>query len=162
MNKRHTYIKNDLRLVAWEVTRRCNLNCVHCRAASERGPYPGEFDTEKGLETLDQIADIGKPIIILTGGEPLLREDIFHLAHHGTELDLRMVMATNGTLLNAKTAEMIKTSGIKRVSVSVDGAKAQDHDSFRKVPGAFQGALEGIEALREAEIEFQINTTVTR
>jgi AdoMet-dependent heme synthase len=150
------------RLVAWEVTRSCNLNCVHCRASAEKGPYPGELDTAKAMEILDQIARTGKPIVILTGGEPLLRKDIFELARHGNDLGLRMVMATNGTLITNETAEMIKASGIKRVSISLDGPDAESHDSFRQVPGAFEGALSGIKILRESEIEFQINTTVTR
>ncbi|MFH1350626.1 MAG: heme b synthase [Pseudomonadota bacterium] len=154
--------KNQLRLVAWEVTRSCNLSCVHCRAASERGPYPGELKTDKCVEILDQIARVGQPIVIITGGEPLLREDIFDLAHHGTQMGLRMVMATNGTLLTPGITEKMKLSGIKRVSISLDGATAQEHDQFRNVQGAFEGALAGIELLRQAGIEFQVNTTVTR
>ena len=154
--------KNQLRLVAWELTRRCNLNCVHCRAGSERGPYPGELDTTQCLEILAQISEVGKPIVILTGGEPLLRTDIFDLARQGTHLGLRMVMATNGTLLTHDIIERMKASGIKRVSISIDGAVEKEHDAFRKVPGAFRGALEGIRLLRKGDIEFQINTTVTR
>lgn len=154
--------RNSPRLVAWEVTRRCNLNCVHCRAASEKGPYPGEFKTDKSLEVLDQIAAVGKPIVILTGGEPLLREDIFDLARSGTELGLRMVMATNGTLVSPEIARQIKDSGIKRISISLDGATAPEHDDFRKVPGAFEKTLAGIQFLKDAGIEFQVNTTVTR
>jgi heme b synthase len=161
MKKPHPH-KNQLRLVAWEVTRGCNLNCVHCRAASERGPYPGELDTDKCFEILDQIAETGKPIVILTGGEPLLRNDIFDLARHGTQLGLRMVMATNGTLITPEITEMMKSSGIQRVSISLDGSTAKDHDQFRKVPGAFEGSLNGIELLKKAGIEYQINTTVTR
>ena len=154
--------KNQLRLVAWELTRRCNLNCVHCRAGSERGPYPGELDTSQCLELLAQISEVGKPIVILTGGEPLLRDDIFELALRGAELGLRMVMATNGTLLTPGIIEKMKSSGIKRVSISIDGAGEKQHDAFRKVPGAFKGALEGIRLLREGGVEFQVNTTVTR
>ena len=153
---------NQPRLVAWEITRSCNLNCVHCRAASERGPYSGELDTEKCLEVLDQIVQTGKPIVILTGGEPLLRKDVFKLARYGTDLGLRMVMATNGTLLTQAMAEELTASGIKRVSISLDGADAQEHDQFRKVPGAFEGALSGIELLKRGGIEYQINTTVTK
>ncbi|MBW1862173.1 MAG: heme b synthase [Deltaproteobacteria bacterium] len=162
MKKGHPQNRSNLRLVAWEVTRRCNLNCVHCRAASERGPYPGELDTNKCLEILDQIALIGMPIVILTGGEPLLKKDIFELALHGTQLGLRMVMATNGTLITPEISEKIKSSGIKRVSISIDKANAREHDQFRKVPGAFSAALQGIDLLKKAGIEFQINTTVTR
>jgi heme b synthase len=154
--------KSQLRLVAWEVTRSCNLNCVHCRAGSERGPYPGELTTEKCLEILGQISEVEKPIVILTGGEPLLRKDIFDLAKSGTQIGLRMVMATNGTLLTPDIVEKLKSSGIKRVSVSIDGADEYHHDQFRKVPGSFKRAVAGVELLRKGGIEFQINTTVTR
>lgn len=153
---------DQLRLVAWEVTRSCNLNCVHCRAASEKGPYPGELETEKCIEILEDIARIGRPIVIITGGEPLLRKDIFELADRGTRLGLRMVMATNGTLLTREMIEKITLSGIRRVSISLDGASAEEHDRFRMVQGAFEGALKGMGLLKEAGVEFQVNTTVTR
>ena len=151
-----------LRLVAWEITRSCNLNCVHCRAASEKGPYPGELGRERCLEILEEIGRVGSPIIILTGGEPLLRSDVFDLARQGTAMGHRMVMATNGTLITPDTASAIKEAGIQRVSISLDGATAAEHDSFRRVDGAFSGALRGIDVLKSAGIEFQINTTVTR
>ena len=162
MKKGHPNSKNELRLVAWEITRSCNLNCVHCRAAAERGPYPGELDTGKCLEILEQIVQVGQPIVILTGGEPLLRKDVFELAQHGTHLGLRMVMATNGTLVTPEIAERMNSSGIKRISVSIDGAGAEEHDQFRKVPGAFEASLQSIDWLKKEGIEFQINTTVTR
>ena len=153
---------NQPRLVAWEVTRSCNLNCVHCRASSEKGPYEGELDTARAKQILDEITLTGSPIIILTGGEPLLRDDIFDLARYGTGLGLRMVMATNGTLLTPELIENIKESGIKRLSISLDGENAEKHDAFRKVQGAFDTSLKGISLLKEAGLEFQINTTVTR
>jgi len=162
MKNGHPHKKNEPRLVAWEVTRSCNLNCVHCRAASEKGPYSRELDTDKSMEILEQIALLGKPILIISGGEPLLRKDIFDIARRGTELGLRVVMATNGTLLTPKITEEIKSSGIKRISISIDGADARSHDRFRKVSGSFDGALKGIHLLKEAGIEFQINTTITR
>jgi AdoMet-dependent heme synthase len=152
----------QLRLVAWELTRSCNLNCVHCRAAASLGPYPGELQTDECLRILGEIASVGKPIVILTGGEPLLREDVWDIAHHGTELGLRMVMATNGTLVTPEVAARMESSGIRRVSISLDGADAARHDAFRKVVGAYDGALKGIKSLREGGVEFQINTTVTR
>ena len=151
-----------LRLVAWETTRSCNLSCVHCRAAAERGPYSGELDTNAALRLLDQIAEAGRPIVILTGGEPLLRSDIFRLAEHGDRLGLRMVMAPNGTLISPEIAARIATSGIRRISISLDGATAESHDRFRGVPGAFEGAMNGIRNARGAGIEFQINTTITK
>ncbi len=150
------------RLVAWEITRSCNLSCVHCRASAERGPYPGELDTETCLRILDEISEIAKPIVILTGGEPLLRDDIFELARYGSDLGLRMVMATNGTLFTPELITELQANGIRRVSVSLDGATAESHDRFRQVSGAFDRAVAGIEALRGSGVEFQVNTTVTR
>jgi len=148
--------------VAWEVTRRCNLSCVHCRASAEKGPYPGELDTQKCIEILNQIAAVEKPIVILTGGEPLLREDIFDLARHGNRLGMRMVMATNATIITPETTKEIAASGIKRISISIDGAGEDQHDHFRQVPGAFKRSMEGIDLIKKAGIEFQINTTVTK
>jgi len=151
-----------LRLVAWEITRNCNLSCIHCRASATRGPYSGELDTQACLTLLDQIAETGDPIVILTGGEPLLRPDIFTVARYGTDKGLRMVMAVNGTLITREMAENMKTAGIKRISISLDGATAERHDHFRGVPGAFDGALNGIAHATAAGIEFQINTTITQ
>ncbi|MBN2032948.1 MAG: heme b synthase [Deltaproteobacteria bacterium] len=160
--KEHAQNKNRLRLVAWEVTRKCNLNCVHCRAAAGRGQCQGELDTDGCLRILDQIEEVGKPIVILTGGEPLLRDDVFELARYGTAKGLRMVMATNGTLITEEITEKMRLSGIQRVSISLDGANQEQHDRFRKVPGAFQGAMDGINLLKKGRIEFQINTTITK
>jgi AdoMet-dependent heme synthase len=151
-----------LRLVAWEITRNCNLECVHCRAAATKGPYTGELDTKAGFKLLDQMAELGEPIVILTGGEPLLRQDIFEIAEYGTKKNLRMVMAPNGTLITAKIADRLVDAGIKRISISLDGASRKSHDKFRGVEGAFDGALRGIHHAKNAGIEFQINTTITK
>ncbi|MDP2646766.1 MAG: heme b synthase [Desulfobacterales bacterium] len=151
-----------VRLVAWEITRNCNLSCIHCRASATQGPYSGEISTDGAFHLLDQIAQVGSPIIILTGGEPLLRSDIFDITRHGTDRGLKMVMAPNGTLITKKIAEQLAQAGIKRISVSLDGASEQSHDSFRGVKGAFQGALNGIRFAQDAGIEFQINTTITK
>ena len=155
-------LPGTLRMVAWEVTRSCNLACVHCRASSVLGPYEGELDTARCLQLLDEIAAFSQPVIILTGGEPLLRPDIFEIAAYGDSKGLRMVMATNGTLVDDATAAKIRDAGIRRVSISLDGVDAERHDAFRQVPGAFEGALSGIEALKRAGVEFQVNTTITR
>ncbi len=151
-----------LRLVAWEVTRNCNLSCVHCRAAATHGPYSGELDTNAAFTVLDQIAELGRPIVILTGGEPLLRSDIFDIARYGTDKGLRMVMAPNGTLITEASARKMADAGIRRISVSLDGATAESHDRFRGVEGAYDGAVRGIEIARAAGVEFQVNTTVTK
>jgi AdoMet-dependent heme synthase len=155
-------LPHDLRMVAWEVTRSCNLACGHCRASALCGPYTGELETSRCLRLLDEIAAVAKPVIILTGGEPLLREDIHEIAAYGDRKGLRMVLATNGTLVDGDVAGRMLRAGIRRVSVSLDGPDAASHDAFRGVPGAFAGALAGIEALRGAGMEFQINTTITR
>ena len=161
MEKSKILLANKLNMIAWEVTRSCNLNCVHCRAAANCGPYPGELSTQKCFQLIDEIAAMSSPVIILTGGEPLLRPDIFEIASYGTKKGLRMVMATNGTLVNATTAKKMIYSGIKRVSISIDGRDAASHDLFRQEKGAFACAMAGIEALKEAGMEFQINTTIT-
>ncbi|MBU0545085.1 MAG: heme b synthase [Proteobacteria bacterium] len=153
---------SSLRLVAWEITRNCNLSCIHCRASATNGPYTGELDTEASLKLLDQITDTGNPIVILTGGEPLLRPDIFDIAAYGTKKGLRIVMAPNGTLITESTAKKMVASGIKRISISIDGPTKESHDSFRGVEGAFEGALRGIAFAKEAGLEFQINTTITK
>lgn len=152
----------EIRLVAWEITRNCNLACVHCRASATNGPYQRELNTEACLRLLEQIADTGKPIVILTGGEPLLRNDIFQIAGYGTQLGLRMVMAPNGTLITADTAGKMAEAGIQRISISLDGAEAESHDQMRKVNGAFEKALRGIQFAKDAGIPFQINTTITQ
>jgi heme b synthase len=151
-----------LRMVAWELTRGCNLACVHCRASANEGPYSGELSTEECFKVMDGIASFSKPVIILTGGEPLLRVDIFDLARYGSEKGFRMVMATNGTLITQERVEKMKASGIQRISVSLDGPTSETHDAFRKVKGAFEGSLRGIEMAKKGGLEFQINTTVTQ
>jgi AdoMet-dependent heme synthase len=151
-----------LRLVAWEITRNCNLNCVHCRAAATKGPYTGELDTTSAFRLLDRIAETGNPIVILTGGEPLIRPDIFNVAAYGTDKGLRMVMATNGTLISETVAAQMAKAGIKRISISIDGSTKDIHDAFRGVEGAFDGAIRGIRFAKAAGIEFQINTTITK
>ena len=151
-----------LRLIAWEVTRACNLACKHCRAEAHCEPYPGELSTDEATTLIDSFPQTGSPIIIFTGGEPLMRKDVFELVEHARSKDLRCVMAPNGTLITPENARRMKESGISRCSISIDGPEAVSHDLFRGVPGAFAEALRGISYLRDQGIEFQINTTVTK
>jgi heme b synthase len=167
MNAKHSHRstqnkKPELRLVAWETTRNCNLACVHCRASATMGPHEGELGSQEALRLLDQIAAVGQPIIILTGGEPLLRSDIYDIARYGTDLGLRMVMALNGTLITETVATQLVAAGIQRISVSLDGSSPETHDRFRQVQGAFEGTLRGIDFLKTVGMEFQINTTITK
>lgn len=152
----------NLRLVAWEVTRSCNLACVHCRASSLGRAYENELTTEECFRLLDNLATFSNPIVILTGGEPLLRSDIFQIAAHGNQKGFRMTMAVNGTLLTAEKARKMQESGIQRISISIDGATAASHDAFRQVPGAFHGALQGMKHARDVGLDFQVNTTITQ
>jgi heme b synthase len=138
------------------------LACKHCRAAARPEPYSGELSTDECFALLDNIASFSKPIIILTGGEPMLREDIYDIASHATSLDLPVVMAPCGMLVDDASVAKMKEAGIRCISISLDGATAQSHDDFRGVPGAFDGAIKGIEAAKRAGLDFQINTTVTR
>lgn len=157
------FISRDhpLRILFWETTSRCNLQCVHCRRV-EAGPTGGELTTAQGRALLEEIARIGSPLVILSGGEPLMRSDLFELAFFASGLGLRAALATNGTLIDQDIAGKIAASGIGRVSVSIDGADAHTHDSFRGVAGAFDGALRGLRHLQEAGVSTQINCTLSR
>ena len=152
----------ELRLVAWEVTRRCHLKCLHCRGASRDQDYSGELSTEEGLKLIDSIASLAKPILIFTGGVPMMRQDIFQLARHASDKGLYVVMAPCGQLITPEAARKIKKSGIRRISISFDGATAESHDRFRGVPGAFGSAMKGLKNAIAEGIEFQVNTTITR
>jgi heme b synthase len=150
------------RLIFWETTAACNLKCIHCRASAVDFRSPDDLSAEESFGLLDRIASFSKPVIVLSGGEPLLREDIYDIAAHGTSLGLRMVLATNGTLVTPAVARRLREVGIQRISVSIDGASASTHDEFRGQPGAFLAALAGIENAKAAGIPFQINTTITK
>src|SRR4030067_2455993 len=118
--------------IAGEITRRCNLRCVHCRSSSEmeiKG-HP-DFSTEKAFAVLDNIASYAQPVVVLSGGEPLIRSDVFDIARYGTGKGLRMCLATNGTLVTDERCGKIKDSGIRIVSLSLDGSTEGVHDDFR-------------------------------
>ncbi len=150
------------RLVAWEITRSCTFNCKHCRAAAEFGPYEGELTFEEIARVVDSIAAHYKPIIIVTGGEPMLRADLYDIVRYIKRLGLRPVLATCGTLLNEENARELMEAGIERISVSIDGPDPESHDAFRGAPGAFEATRKGLEAARRVGLPFQVNTTVTK
>src|SRR5690349_22075991 len=129
------------RLIFWEVTKGCNLRCIHCRATATELASPTDLSTPKALDIITQISEFGNPILVLSGGEPLYRPDIFQLAKYGTELGLRVALATNGTLVTKEIAKKIVDAGVKRVSISLDGATPETHDAFRGIPGAFDAAI---------------------
>lgn len=150
------------RLVFWETTAGCNLECIHCRRITVANQLlPQDLTTAEAFAMIDQIAAFGQPIFVLSGGEPLFRPDIFDIARHAADAGLIVALATNGTLITADVARRIKESGIRRVSISFDGADAPTHDIFRG-SGAFQKALTGIFHLHKAGVPYQINTTVAK
>lgn len=146
-------------LLAWEVTARCNLACPHCRVkASEPAD---ELTTEEGKALLAALARAGVRSLILTGGEPLLRKDLFGLAGYAAGSGLRVLLATNGLLLSRRAARAALGAGVARVSVSIDGATPATHDRLRG-PEAFEGALAGLRAAVASGLPAQVNTLVVR
>lgn len=150
------------RLVAWEVTRRCNLKCRHCRASAGECAVEGEFSLDEAKAVVDDIASFAKPVLILTGGEPLMCEWVWDIIAYARERGMTPAVGTNGTLVDDEVARRLAASGVKRISVSLDFPTAGAHDEFRGVEGAFDAAVSGIAAARRAGVEVQINTTVTR
>jgi heme b synthase len=150
------------RLIAWELTKRCPLNCRHCRAVAADRAFEGEFSREECFRLLENIAEFSSPIMILTGGEPMVREDIYEIASYGNRLGLRMVMAPCGLLMDRANTRKLIESGIQRISLSIDGADAETHDRFRQVTGSFEAVIRAAGLAREEGLEFQVNTTVTR
>jgi heme b synthase len=155
-------VNDALRLVFWELTARCNLSCKHCRAEAQDHAVAGELSTEEILRVAADIRKAGDPILILTGGEPLVRKDIYDIASSCAKRFTRVALATNGTLIDGGIARKIAAHGIQRVSISIDGSCAATHDAFRGLPGSFDRALRGLQALRDAGLPVQINATVAR
>jgi radical SAM protein with 4Fe4S-binding SPASM domain len=150
-------------LIAFEVTRRCRFNCRHCRAEAVPAKAEAEeLTTEQCKRILASVADFGKCVIILTGGEPMERSDIYELIRYGRETGLRMVMATCGYLINDESVARLKEAGVLVLSVSLDGACAESHDRFRQSEGAFDLAVRAAETMRRAGVRFQINTTISK
>ena len=149
--------------IAWEITRRCNLKCVHCRSSSEFEvkEHP-DFSFEEATRVLDDISSYAKPVVVLSGGEPLIRKDVFDIARYGTEKGLRMCLATNGTLVTESVCEKVKESGLRIVSLSLDGSTEAVHDDFRSQKGAFRGVINAAGLFKKHGIEFIINSSFTK
>ena len=148
-------------LVSWNTTNECNLACRHCyRDAGVKREE--ELDTADGLALIDGIAAAGFRIMIFSGGEPLLREDIVTLVRHARSRGLLPVFGSNGTLLTGELARRLKEAGAAAVGISLDSPHRQEHDAFRGMPGAWQGAVDGMRACREAGLPFQVHTTAMR
>lgn len=154
--------ESKARLIFWEVTKGCNLRCIHCRATATELSSPTDLPTKTALGIIDQISAAANPILVLSGGEPLYRSDIFQLARYATDKGLRVALATNGTLVTKDVARMIVDAGVKRVSISLDGSDANTHDTFRGIPGAFDAAVHGLRNLKALGMSVQINMTIAR
>jgi len=148
-------------VVVWNCTRRCNLRCVHCYSRSADEEYCGEMSTDQGLALIEDLAEFGAPVMLFSGGEPLMRKDLFQLASRAVELGMRAVISTNGTLITPETARRLRDVGLSYVGVSLDGLR-QVNDKFRGRKGAFDEALSGIGNCREAGIKVGLRFTVTR
>ncbi|MDN7023798.1 radical SAM protein [Methanoculleus sp. FWC-SCC1] len=148
-------------LISWNVTSRCNLRCAHCYLDAGGGGEGTELTSAEAKTLLDQVAGTGSPVVILSGGEPLLREDLCDIAAYGTSRGLRMALGTNGTLIDDRTAVRLAEAGVRKAAVSLDSADPEKHDRFRGVSGAWRRAVQGIEACKNAGIGLQIHTTVT-
>ena len=148
-------------VVVWNITQRCNLFCMHCYMDSHDRDYPGELTTEEGRRLLDELAAFGVPTVLFSGGEPLIRPDIFELASHARGLGLRCVLSTNGTLITEETARRIAEAGFSYAGISLDGI-GPSHDKVRGKSGAYDSALAGLRLCRDAGVRVGLRFTVHR
>jgi radical SAM protein with 4Fe4S-binding SPASM domain len=149
-------------VVSYNVTRKCNLKCGHCYINATPNELKGELNTEESKRLIDQIAEVSRPLLILSGGEPLLRDDIYELVRYGTQKGLRMGLGSNGCLIDSTAAQKLKEASIKTVSISLDSPIPKQHDEFRGVAGSWQKAVDAIKFLRQNDVLVQVNTTLTQ
>ena len=150
------------RIISWNITLRCPLNCAHCYVDAGDQEADGVLSTGEAFAVIDQIRATGRPVVVLSGGEPLLRDDVYAIARYGTEQGLRMVMGTSGYLIDADTAEKLSDAGIRAIAISLDSDDAATHDSFRGLAGVWHRAVQAIGHCRDAGIAVQINMSVMR
>ena len=148
-------------VVAWNYTRSCNLKCMHCYSNSENKPYTDELTTEEALQLIDDLAAFHVPVILFSGGEPLMRQDFFTLAAHAKKHGIRPTLSTNGTLITPEIAKKIKDTGVGYVGISLDGLQ-ETNDSFRGVPGAFDRAMAGVRNCRAVGQRVGLRFTINR
>lgn len=148
-------------VVSWNYTRTCNLKCRHCYSSSEAKTYDNELSTEEALTLIDDLADFNVPVILFSGGEPLIRKDFFTLAAHAREKGIRATLSTNGTLITPEVAQKIKEHGIGYVGISIDGVR-EVNDDFRGVEGAYDRALEGIRNCRSVGQRVGLRFTINK
>lgn len=148
-------------VVVWNVTRRCNLRCVHCYSLSEDREYQGELSFEEGKKLIDDLAEFGSPVILFSGGEPLVRGDVLDLIQYATKRGRRAVLSTNGTLITPKIAARLKDIGLSYVGISLDGLE-KTHDAFRGISGTFARVLAAIRYCQEVELKVGLRFTINK
>jgi len=148
-------------VVVWNVGRRCNLRCAHCYSTSKDIEYENELTTAEGKELIDDLAEFGSPVLLFSGGEPLMRPDLFELVRYATSAGLRAVISTNGTLISREIARDMKDIGLSYVGVSLDGVGVTN-DRFRGVQGAFDQALQGIHHCQQAGLKVGLRFTINK
>ena len=148
-------------VVVWNVTRRCNLRCVHCYAHATESSTKDELSTEEGRTLIDDLSAFGVPVLLFSGGEPLVRKDLPELASYAVSKGMRAVISTNGTLITPTTAKTLKEIGLSYVGISLDGME-DVNDRFRGVKGAFAKAIEGIENCKAAGIKVGLRFTISK
>ena len=155
------FSKDKRPVVVWNVTRRCNLKCVHCYAHAKNTSFDNELSTDQGKQLIDDLAEFGSPVMLFSGGEPLVRKDLPQLAAYAVEKGMRAVISTNGTLITPETARNLKKIGLSYIGISLDGME-EVNDRFRGVSGAFQSALEGIKNSQAAGIKVGLRFTINK
>ena len=148
-------------VVVWNITRKCNLKCVHCYAQAKDRTFENELSTKEGKKLLDDLAQFGVPVILFSGGEPTIRKDLPELAAYAVEKGMRAVISTNGTLISQKMAQTLKEIGLSYVGISLDGME-EINDRFRGVKGAYKSALDGIKNCKEAGIKVGLRFTINK
>jgi radical SAM protein len=149
--------------VVWEVTRACDLRCLHCRADAHPGRDPRELTTAEGMALLEQIRALGSPVFVITGGDPLKRSDLYALVAHAVRLGLAVAVTPSGTpLLDGDAVRRLADLGVRRLALSLDGPTAAAHDGWRGQAGSFAHTVAGVAHARACQLPVQINTTVTR
>jgi len=148
-------------VVVWNITRQCNLKCVHCYAHAKSAPVENELSTSDGIKLIDDLAGFGAPVLLFSGGEPMMRKDLPELAGYAVKKGMRAVISTNGTLITEQAAKTLKDIGLSYVGISLDGME-EINDRFRGIKGAFEGALNGIRNCMAAGIKVGLRFTVNK
>ena len=149
--------------IAWEVTRACAYACVHCRADAMHTPDPNELNTEEALRLIDRLAEFGSPILVFTGGDPMMRRDLYQLIAYATQKGLRCSLTPTATALpTTPRLEKVREAGIRRIALSLDAPRPEIHDRFRQVPGSWQRTMDILHRAQSIGLSVQVNTTVAK